>query len=161
MFLLKNKLNKEECLKKLAAENFSRVTLSFYRYVNIENTRNFRDQLFREWSGIGVLGRVYVSIEGINAQICVPEHNLGLFKENLDMHPQLKAMYLNIAVGQSHSFHKLCIKVKDVILADGIPDGEYDLKNRGRHLNAQEYNDAIEPDVKSLVLTFKRRDLAM
>lgn len=72
MFTLKNKLDKATCLKRLAEEPFRRITLSFYRYVQLEHPREFRDQLFREWSDLGVFGRIYVAKEGINAQLNVP-----------------------------------------------------------------------------------------
>ena len=61
MYQLKNKLNKEDCLKNLAAEDFERVTLSFYRYVDVQHPRAFRDELFRQWNELGIFGRVYLS----------------------------------------------------------------------------------------------------
>lgn len=144
MFKIKNKLSKEECKAKLEAEDFERTTLSFYRYVSVENPLELRDQLFLEWEEIGVLGRVYLATEGINAQVSVPTHNLQKFRDSLESHPEFKDQFLNIALEQNDSFIKLCIKVKRVILADGIPEGEFDLKNPGKHLTAPEVNELIE-----------------
>ena len=41
------------------------------------------------------------------------------------------------------SFFKLTIKVRDKIVADGLSFEDYDVTNVGTHLNAKEWNDAI------------------
>jgi len=146
MFQLKNKLSKEECLKKLAAEPFKRVTLSFYRYVKIEHVRDFRDQLYREWNALGVFGRIYVAREGINAQMSVPGPQFEAFKAQLETHPELAGMYLNVAVEQTESFYKLAITIKTQIVADGLPEDSYDLSQVGKHLTAEEFNAAMEDE---------------
>ena len=53
----------------MKASNESRVTISFYRYWKIENVEEFRDTIFEGLEKLGVLGRIYVAEEGINAQI--------------------------------------------------------------------------------------------
>lgn len=144
---LRNVLNKEECLKLLAKEPFKRVTLSFYRYTKIEHPADFRDQLFREWSELGVLGRVYVAREGINAQVCVPEPHFEAFRANLESHAELAGgLRLNIGIEQDESFWKLKFKVKQQIVADGLPEDSYDLSNVGNHLSAEEFNQALDDE---------------
>ncbi|QQR54763.1 rhodanese-related sulfurtransferase [Candidatus Peregrinibacteria bacterium] len=143
---LRNIYDKATCLKQLAAENFPRVTLSFYRYVKIQHPKELRDQLFREWSALGVLGRIYLAREGINAQLSVPEHHLQAFKKNLDSHLEFAEMYLNIGLEQSESFYKLTLKVKKQIVADGLPEGSFDLSNVGNHLTPEEFNEALDKE---------------
>ena len=41
-----NKKGRKELLKKLHSENFSRVSVSFYRYTKIKEPELFRDQLY-------------------------------------------------------------------------------------------------------------------
>ena len=144
MFQLKNKLDKAALKARLDAENFERVTLSFYRYVEIEDVRAFRDALFESWNKLGVLGRVYVSGEGINAQINVPEPKMQDFRALLDSTPELEGVFLNIAVEQNDSFIKLSVKMREQIVADGLNADEIDLKNTGNHLSAEEFNAALE-----------------
>ena len=50
----------------------ARLTLSFYEYAHIGNPELFRNHLFLAWDSLGVLGRIYVAKEGINAQLSVP-----------------------------------------------------------------------------------------
>lgn len=46
--------------------------MSFYRFIDIGAQDFVVDRLKRVFEAMGVLGRVYIASEGINAQICVP-----------------------------------------------------------------------------------------
>lgn len=136
-----NKYGKEELLERLNAEEFERVTLSFYRYVIIEDTQVMRDTLFQQWAELGVFGRTYIAREGINAQISVPEHNMDAFRASLDSHKEFNQVPFKIAVeDDGKSFYKLTIKIKDKIVADGLNDDTFDVTDVGQHLNALEFH---------------------
>ncbi len=77
---LRNHISKEEAFKKLAEEKFSRRVISFYRYVILKEPMALRNELYAEWQKLGVLGRIYLATEGINAQLSVPEPNFERFK---------------------------------------------------------------------------------
>ena len=142
---LRNKLSKEQALKKLESEKFFRKTLSFYRYVILDNPEQFRDKLFKDWGDLDCLGRIYVAREGINAQMNVPEHHWEKFIATLNKYEEFKHIPLKIAVeDDGKSFYKLTIKVREQIVADGLPIDEYDVTDVGQHLDAQQWNDAIE-----------------
>ncbi len=146
--LLQNRVNKKELKKRIQEENLKRITVSFYRYVIIENANELRDQLFAQWQSLNILGRIYVAREGINAQMCVPEENWDLFIEQLYSDVRFKDVPLKIAVEDNgKSFYKLTIKVRPKIVADGLDDNAFDVTNVGNHLTAKEFNLAMEnPD---------------
>ncbi len=140
--MLENRVNKEILKQRLHNETFRRKTLSFYRYVTIENPVGFRDDLFRQWSELNCFGRIYVAREGINAQMSVPEHNLQHFLQQLDSVPGLSEMPIKYAlVDNGKSFYKLTIKVRPKIVADGLDHGTYDLSKVGNHLSALEFHE--------------------
>jgi UPF0176 protein len=142
---LHNKVNRNEMRERLMEEPFKRVTLSFYRYVIINDPQATRDQLWREWSAMQVFGRIYVAREGINAQLSVPEHFYQAFRQKLDMHAEFKDVPFKIAVDDDgKSFFRLTIKVRPRIVADGLADNEYDVTNVGKHLTAAEFNAAMD-----------------
>ncbi len=142
---LANHLSREQAMKEIAAESFSRQTISFYRYILLDNVEELRDQLFEEWHKLGVLGRVYLSSEGINAQINVPVPNLETFRASIDTSPYFKDVPFKLAIEEpATSFWKLMIKVRKQIVADNLPAGTYDITNVGTHLNAEEFNREIE-----------------
>jgi len=145
---LHNKLSKEEALKKLQTENFKRTTLSFYRYVILEDPQSFRDDLFLEWDKLDCLGRIYIAREGINAQMSVPEHNLEAFIAALNSREELKDMPIKWAVeDDGKSFFKLIIKLRPKIVADGLDDGTFDVTNVGKHLTPMEFHNSLDdPD---------------
>ena len=125
-----------------------RLTLSFYAYAQIKNPTQFRNELFLAWNPLGVLGRIYVANEGINAQLSLPADQFYAFKETIETYDFMKDIRLNIAVEQDdHSFLKLTIKVRDKIVADGLEDETFDVTNIGIHLKAKDFNELLEdPD---------------
>jgi len=140
-----NKRSKEQGIARVQAEPFSRTSISFYKYANIVDPELFRNTLYDEWEALGVLGRVYVAKEGINAQLSVPAHSMETFRAMVDAHKELTGVPFKIGVEEAGiSFWKLTIKSKRFILADGLPDNEYDVTDVGTHLTAKEFNDAIE-----------------
>jgi UPF0176 protein len=142
---LHNIYSREDLLKQRQAENFNRKTVSFYRYVIIEDPQTLRDQLYTDWYTMGVLGRVYLAKEGINAQISVPEHRVGQFINYLDNTPYFAEMPMKWAVEDDPlAFLKLKMKVRPKIVADGLEDGTFDVTNVGRHLTAEEFNAALQ-----------------
>ncbi len=146
--LLQNRVNKKELKKRIQEESIKRITVSFYRYVIIDNPQELRDRLFAEWNNWKILGRIYVAHEGINAQMCVPEENWEIFKYNLNQNPLFAGIPFKIAVeDDGKSFYKLTIKVRPKIVADGLDDGAFDVTNVGNHLTAKQFNMAMEdPD---------------
>jgi UPF0176 protein len=119
------------------------MTISFYKYVAITNPKLMRNSMYVEWEKLGVLGRVYVAHEGINAQISVPEHNFEAFKADLYNYPDFDGVRLNTAIEHNESFLKLTIKEKNQIVRDRLPEGSYDFNNMGKHLSAEEFNEAL------------------
>src|ERR1051326_8457567 len=145
MALLVNRVDKKILKQRLMEEPFRRITLSFYRYVIIDDPQKLRDALWKEWNGLNIFGRIYLAHEGINAQLCVPEANFNVFKEKLYSDARFKDVPFKIAVeDDGKSFYKLTIKVKKKIVADGLKDGSFDVTNVGKHLNAKEFNEALE-----------------
>jgi UPF0176 protein len=140
--MLENRVSKEILKQRLVNETFNRKTLSFYRYLNIQNPSEFRDDLYSKWSELGCFGRIYVAREGINAQMSVPEHNLSAFLQQLDSFPGLGEMPIKYAlVDNGKSFYKLTIKVRPKIVADGLDHDTYDLSKVGKHLSALEFHE--------------------
>lgn len=144
MFLY-NRINKEILKKKIQEDNTPRITLSFYKYVNIEDPHFLRDEFYKKWSALNVLGRIYLAKEGINAQLSVPQFLLDNFKESLYSDERFTNVPFKIAVEDNgKSFYKLAIKVRNKIVADGLDDNAFDVSNVGKHLSAKEFNELMD-----------------
>jgi UPF0176 protein len=144
MFLY-NRVNKKELRKKVAAEPFRRITMSFYRYVHIDQPEKLRDELYAYWDSLKVYGRIYIAHEGINAQLNVPEHFVMDFINHLYKNPLFKDVPIKQAVeDDSKSFFALKMKVKPKIVADGLRDNSFDASNTGTRLDAVIFHNKME-----------------
>lgn len=143
--ILHNRVNKRELKERLMHEKTQRTTLSFYKYVKIENPELLRDEMYKFWSSLTVYGRIYFAKEGVNAQLSVPTNNFELFKQQLYSDERFTNVPFKIAVeDDGKSFYKLAVKVRNKIVADGLNDDSFDASNVGKHLSAKEFNDAME-----------------
>ncbi|MCB9182336.1 MAG: rhodanese-related sulfurtransferase [Flavobacteriales bacterium] len=130
---------------KLEREGVERTTLSFYRYVRLKEVESLRHELYQEWDSLGVLGRIYISQEGINAQVSLPTANLNRFRAALDAREAFANIPWKIAVeDDGKSFLKLAVKVKKKIVADGLADDAFDVTDVGEHLDAATFNRKME-----------------
>jgi UPF0176 protein len=145
MSVLHNQVNRRLLRERLLREEFRRVTVSFYRYFYVNDVQALRDDLYLMWSSMGCLGRIYVAREGINAQMSVPGHAMEAFTAHLHSVEGLAEVPLKIAVeDDGRSFIKLNVKVRAKLVADGLPEGSFDVTNVGQHLTAAEFNRVMD-----------------
>jgi UPF0176 protein len=138
---LRNLTSQAKLKERLLTDDKPRTTVSFYQYHPIENPRQFRDALFENLERLGVLGRIYVASEGINAQISVPTENFDSFKKYLYSIDFLNGVRLNVAVDDDgKSFWVLHIRVRPKIVADGIEDPNFSMERKGEYLSAEQFN---------------------
>ena len=158
MALLYNRISHKELKQRMLESDEKRMTVSFYEYFPIEDPKLFRDTLFADLSPLGVMGRIYVAHEGINAQMSLPVEQFDNFKKYINsvVHSTQftdpvtgeKQLRLNVAVDDDgKSFFVLKIKVREKIVADGINDPSFSMQNKGKYLTADAYNQLSEnPD---------------
>ena len=145
---LYNRVDKKVLKERVASLDEEFTTISFYKYHKIHQPEQLRDEFYRAWFAMGVLGRIYIAQEGINAQLALPTRNLEVFNTYLDTFSMFKGMRRNFAVEDGKSFFKLKIQVRDKIVADGIEDPSFDVGNFGVHLDAKKWNELmVHPEV--------------
>jgi len=155
MAVLHNRISRKELKERILQDPTPRTTISFYCYFKIEEPKVFRDQLYKDFTALGVLGRIYLAHEGINAQISVPTTNMESFRNYLYAIEPLNGLRLNVAVDDDgKSFYVLDIKVRNKIVADGIDDPTFDMANKGRYVNAEQFN-ALTNDPNTVVIDMR------
>lgn len=141
MAQLHNRISRKELKELIQNDTTPRTTISFYCYFKIEEPSLFRDALYKQLKELDVMGRIYLAHEGINAQISLATENFIALRSYLDSFEPLKGLRLNIAVDDDgKSFYVLDIKVRNKIVADGIADPGFDMGNKGRYVNAEQFN---------------------
>ena len=148
---LYNKVNSEELKLALANEPFERITVSFYKYIDISVPNELRDELYEVWNKMGVFGRVYIADEGINAQVSIPQPNWEIFKKSVLSNDLFRGIIIKKAIQEGSSFYKLKIKVRKELVAYDVPKESYDMRKVGKHLTASDYNLAIESKDSTVV----------
>lgn len=142
---LYNRIDKRILKEQLRNSPLNRTTLSFYKYHQLSDPKQFRDELYEQLDGLSVWGRIYLANEGINGQISVPTENLESLRAQLYAIPFLNGMRLNMAIDDDgRSFFKLKILVRNKIVADGLDDTTFDASNPGKHLSAKEFNELTD-----------------
>ncbi|MBK7762285.1 MAG: rhodanese-related sulfurtransferase [Bacteroidetes bacterium] len=155
MALLHNQISHKELREKMLQETEPRTTISFYKYFTINEPKQFRDELYTHLRELHVFGRIYIAHEGINAQISVPSSNFEKLSNYLYSIEAFHQLRLNIAVDDDgKSFFVLKIKVREKIVADGLPDGLIDLNTRGKYLSAEAFNTMTE-DPETIVVDMR------
>ncbi len=155
MAQLHNRISRRELKEIIQNDPTPRITISFYCYFKIEEPKEFRDILYIHLKELNVLGRIYLAHEGINAQISVPKDGLEALRSCLYSYEPLNGIRLNIAVDDDgKSFYVLDIKVRNKIVADGIDDPAFDMANKGRYVNAEQFNE-LTGDPETIVIDMR------
>ena len=155
MAILHNRVSRKELKDRILKDPTPRTTISFYCYFPIAEPKKFRDELYQQLRQLEVMGRIYLAEEGINAQISLPTANLETFRAYLYSIPSLNGIRLNIAVDDDgKSFYVLDIKVRPKIVSDGIDDPGFDMANRGRYVNAEQFNE-LTNDPNTVVIDMR------
>lgn len=155
MATLHNRVSRKLLKEKAMADQTPRITLSFYCYFKIEDPKQFRDDWYKQLNSIQVFGRIYVANEGINAQINCPVDNFETLREFIYNQPEMNGLRLNKAVQEdNHSFYVLDIKIRNKIVADGINDPSFSMDNKGKYVNAHQFNEMVK-DNNTLVIDMR------
>ncbi|QCI26813.1 rhodanese-related sulfurtransferase [Buchnera aphidicola (Thelaxes californica)] len=149
MIILHNTIPKKILKKKILNQYNNYIIVSFYKYFFIKDVGITRDILYLFFSTINVLGRVYISSEGINAQVSVPNKNYFIMKNFIrNLHDNLKNLNFNEALeNKPNAFFLLIVKVKKKIVQDNLQHNFFDSTKLKNYLNAIQVNCMInDPD---------------
>lgn len=141
---LVNRVERKKLMEKVRNEPFKRRIFSFYRYVPIQDPVEFRDELYKAWIALDVLGRIYVAHEGINAQMSVPEHKWDAFQKTFENFPYLQNITINDAVESGkYAFFKLDIRNRKRIVVDGLQENIFEVSSIGQHVSPSEFHEMV------------------
>lgn len=124
---------------------------SFFKYTKALSEASgglnkLRKKMLIEWEELPVLGRVYISQEGINAQVTFPLHSgpdlqkavrglPGLDDVNIIEHSLEDSMSL---------FKSLHVRIREQLVADGIEKGKVDPTVSMGRLSPSEWHEALQ-----------------
>ncbi|KAF9924874.1 hypothetical protein FBU30_005248 [Linnemannia zychae] len=95
----------------------------------------------KDLRAMDVVGRIYVSTEGINAQISCPKNRVEEFKAYYSTHwPIFDKIRFNPAMSEGKAFKKLHVRIKGQLVADGIDNSSFDINNEPTYLTPEEWH---------------------
>ncbi|KAG0253973.1 hypothetical protein BG011_006039 [Mortierella polycephala] len=131
------------------------ITLSFYQFRPIDQHDLLKIQYYflTDLWAMDVVGRIYVSAEGINAQISCPKTRVQQFKDYYATHwPIFDKIRFNPAMSEGKAFKKLHIRIKGQLVADGIDNSTFDLYNEPTYLTPEEWHKELTSLTKPPIL---------
>lgn len=126
--------------------------LLYYKYVDIENPEQFRDQHLELCKSLNLKGRILVSEEGINGTVSGTIEETEQYMEAMRSESRFEDTMFKIDEAYGHTFKKMHVRYRPEIVSLDL--GEDDLNPNeltGAYLEPQEFRAALE-DENTIVL---------
>ena len=137
---------------------------SFFNYLPLppENLPALRGQLLQELGQLGVLGRIYIATEGVNAAMSIPSAHLDAAQAIVSK------LLVGCVIGTygEHEdnadapFWNLHVRVRNALVRDGLPEGTLDVfrGSKGREVEPEEWHRLISiGDDKSVIVDCRNK----
>ncbi|KAL1919432.1 uncharacterized protein VTP21DRAFT_2125 [Calcarisporiella thermophila] len=122
--------------------------ISFYQFASLpaDILPSLRLQMLSDLESMGVVGRIYIAEEGINAQISCPTLAVEKLREYCDgaLAKYFDNLVFNYATSHEKAFKKLHVRVRHQVVADGLAQGSYDIKKQPIYLNPEQWHKEIK-----------------
>ncbi len=138
--------------------------VSFFKFTPIADPPLTSSLLKKFWGTLGIVGRIYVAKEGINAQMAVPEETWIDFLDAMNgkwiergrtvVPDCIMGVFLNedgIVQRAERPFDALHVRARDKVLSDGLP-AALDWDQAGRELSPEEWHDVLKSRPQDAIL---------
>jgi UPF0176 protein len=116
--------------------------LLFYKYIKFDCPHQFLETHLRFCNENNILGRVWISNEGINGTVSGTHQNIEKYKSEIRSYPEFADIWFKEDVHDSHAFNKIHIRIKKEIVNASF--GDVDLSKTGKRLKPEELNELYE-----------------
>lgn len=114
----------------------------FYKYIDIDNPQKLMEEQRRICQKLGLLGRMIIAREGMNATLEGTEENIKKYCSHLLADPRFSETHIKISDGTGQAFPKLSIKVREEIVSSGVDGLDWN-KWRGKYILSEQLHDWI------------------
>lgn len=123
--------------------------LAYYVIENIDDPAKVVKEHKAFLEKLDSAGRIYVSHEGVNAQLSLAEGDVEAYLDYLKSEPLYKTADVKVHQWHEHAFAKLTVKIRDQLCAI---DTEVDFSDRGDHITPTEWKEKLENRDKNTIL---------
>ncbi len=132
------------------------MVLAFYFLDGLENPILTRDSLNSILLKFNSKGRIYISDEGINAQMSIYKNDYAEFeKDFFDLDERFKQIDIKVHFQDDHAFAKLQVKIRDQLCGVGC---KVDFSKKGTYLSPKEWDERLKENDDNTILIDVRND---
>jgi len=124
--------------------------LLFYKYIEFKSPEKFLEDHLMFCKEHEILGRVWISNEGINGTVSGLTANIEKYKEEIKRYPEFSDIWFKEDVYDKHAFNKIHVRIKREIVNASF--GDVDLKKTGKRLKPEELNKFYESGKEFIII---------
>lgn len=128
--------------------------LAYYFYTPIFDAEDFVQHHLKYCRQLGITGRIYIAVEGINGTICGTPQQCSVYMDDLQSDPRFEGVRFKIDPAETNAFNRLHVRLKKEIVNSGLKDVN-PIRRTGKHLHGPEFqemmyrDDVVVVDVRS------------
>ncbi len=131
------------------------LVLAFYSFNAIENPNQEVKRWKRDLADLDVTGRIYLSEEGVNAQMSILASEAEAFREWLYTAPHFQGVEVKVTPHHEHVYPKMTVKYREQLAA---LDKKVDMAKTGKHVSPEEWKAMLEQKDPDTVVLDVRND---
>ncbi|HYK08231.1 MAG TPA: rhodanese-related sulfurtransferase [Candidatus Eisenbacteria bacterium] len=131
--------------------------LLYYKYVDLENPEQIRDEQRALCESLGLTGRILLANEGINGTVEGTIDATEKYIASMEKSTHFKGIVYKKSVGTGNAFPKLIVRVRPEIVTAGIPNLN-PLKVTGKYITAEILHKWLTEKKKELYIVDMRND---
>ena len=121
----------------------------FYKYIDVENPEQLKEQQFKLAKSLNLLGTILIAKEGINGCLSGNEKDLEKYKKILIKNKGLPDIKFKEGPADKHTFKKLHVRVRNEIVSSGF---NADLRNKGRYIEPKQFKKLLDKNEEVMLL---------
>jgi UPF0176 protein len=125
--------------------------LLYYHYVRIEDPQVLREEHLAYCQNLGLLGRIYISEEGINGTVSGTVSEVQTYIDWMEQHPHFKGVTYKIDEADGHAFKKMHVRIKNELVNFSLEDDVNPKELTGRYIEPKEFFERIH-DPETIII---------
>lgn len=125
--------------------------LLYYHYNHITDPQTERENHLEFCKSLGLLGRIYISSEGINGTVSGTIEQTNQYMHYINHHPLFKGTVFKINQASEHAFKKMHVRVKNEIVNFSLEDDVNPNEITGRYIEPKNFYQGLK-DPNTLVI---------
>lgn len=120
--------------------------LLYYKYVHIEDPRQYAEDHLRFCKELGLRGRILIAEEGINGTVSGTTEQTDIYMRAMHGDPRFQDMVFKVDEADGHAFKRLSVKPKRELVTLRLEEDVDPNKLSGKRLSPKEFYEHLQRD---------------